>query len=96
MKKQEDKTIQLSYRGIKYERNTLPVKTVPDKIIGKYRGATLIARKYILSPIPRSIVNLKYRGICYQPDTPMFVENKSLSSSEPLCKRSYEADYQNV
>jgi hypothetical protein len=68
--------MQLSYRGIKYERNTLPTKVVPGKIIGKYRGATLVARKSILPPIPRSIGNLKYRGVCYQPDTSISVENK--------------------
>lgn len=35
---QDEKKIQLTYRGVKYEATTPPIETSPDKITGKYRG----------------------------------------------------------
>ncbi len=35
---QDDKKIQLTYRGVKYEATTPPIETSQDKITGKYRG----------------------------------------------------------
>lgn len=58
--------MQLSYRGIKYERQLAPIVTIPKDIIVKYRGAELKTQHHTIPVISQQLVNFKYRGICYQ------------------------------
>jgi Domain of unknown function (DUF4278) len=58
--------MQLSYRGIKYERQVAPIVTIPHEIIVKYRGAELKTQHHSMLVVSQKLVNLKYRGICYK------------------------------
>lgn len=58
--------MQLSYRGIKYERQLAPIVTIPNEIIVKYRGAELRTQHHTMLVESQKLVNFKYRGICYK------------------------------
>jgi hypothetical protein len=58
--------MQLSYRGIKYERQLTPIVTIANEIIVKYRGVELRTQHQTIPIVSQKLVNLKYRGIHYQ------------------------------
>lgn len=64
--------MQLSYRGIKYERKPSSIVTISDEIIGKYRGAELRTQHQIMPLVSQKLINLKYRGICYESSSNRF------------------------
>lgn len=57
--------MQLTYRGNQYKLSTSAIETVPGNVIGKYRGATLRTRCYLITSSTQSL-NLFYRGAHYR------------------------------
>lgn len=55
-------TMQLSYRGVKYNTSKPAVQVTETEEVGHYRGATYHVRKALNAPAARSTDVLKYRG----------------------------------
>ena len=55
-------TMQLSYRGVKYNTNKPAVQVTETQEVGHYRGATYHVRRAVNTPARRSQDVLKYRG----------------------------------
>lgn len=72
----EAKTMQLTYRGIKYDYNPPTVDTIESAAGGKYRGWDWRFRNLKNPPVLQPRVNLKYRGVRYQ--TPGTVWNNGV------------------
>ena len=69
--------MKLTYRGLAYEYNPIPVKVNPGETVGKYRGVTW--RRYELKSVPtsQSFAQLKYRGVPYCIGAPQTIQHKS-------------------
>ena len=58
----EANTMQLSYRGVKYNTSTPAVNTVDTQELGHYRGAAYHVRRAVNSAARKTNDVLKYRG----------------------------------
>lgn len=57
--------MQLTYRGVQYQRSSLSLKTSVGAIAGVYRGASWQRRVPKPALVPQAIASLKYRGVSY-------------------------------
>ena len=57
--------MQLSYRGLTYNKSAQPIQVVAKKTVGKYRGVSLTSRPSEQTIAPQTTRNLKYRGLAY-------------------------------
>ncbi|MGJ3249709.1 MAG: DUF4278 domain-containing protein [Elainellaceae cyanobacterium] len=58
--------MRLSYRGVRYDSEPLPVDMAETQRIGRYRGHTFRFAYPRHIPIPQPTLDLTYRGIMYQ------------------------------
>lgn len=58
--------MQLSYRGLTYNKLAQSTQVTAKKIVGKYRGVSLNSRPSELAIAPQTTRNLKYRGLAYE------------------------------
>lgn len=57
--------MQLSYRGVVYNKSTQPAQVVTKPVAGKYRGVSFGSRQSEQAIAPQPIRHLKYRGLAY-------------------------------
>jgi predicted DNA binding CopG/RHH family protein len=58
--------MRMSYRGIPYNHEPLPVDTVESQVGGRYRGHGFNFSYPRHIPVPQPILDLKYRGVTYR------------------------------
>ncbi len=73
----------LTYRGVAYEYNPPVVETVAEESVGKYRGLDWRFRNLKKAPVQQATLDLKYRGVAYQP--------QPVAESEPVVKPAVTA-----
>ena len=57
--------MQLSYRGLTYNKAPQSTQVVAKQVVGKYRGVSLASRPSELAIAPQTSRKLKYRGLAY-------------------------------
>ena len=57
--------MKITYRGVAYEYNPIPIEVTPDGIGGKYRGVNWRRYDPKSVPISQRFAQLKYRGVAY-------------------------------
>lgn len=58
--------MRLSYRGVQYDDESIPVDLVDRGIYGQYRGQSIAFTYPRHIPVPQATVRLQYRGLAYQ------------------------------
>jgi len=58
--------MRLSYRGVQYDHESIPVDLVDRGISGQYRGQSFAFTYPRHIPVPQATVRLQYRGLAYQ------------------------------
>lgn len=68
--------MKLTYRGLAYEYNPIPIEVAPGKIAGEYRGVTWRRYEPKSVPMSQSFARLKYRGVAYCIGAPQNIQHK--------------------
>lgn len=58
--------MQLSYRGVRYTRESTPVDMIDSGMVGTYRGQTFPITYPRHMPVQQAVHNLVYRGTAYR------------------------------
>jgi hypothetical protein len=74
--------MKLCYRGIEYDYTPPQVEKVSSELVGKYRGVDVRFRNPKKALVLPATLNLKYRGVAYQPEAPA-VEPTATPAPQP-------------